>query len=109
MTVHDHHYHSTVTFICIHKMKTRVYLPRQEVLYQTAGIDNLVASVAAYVQATDSVHTPNKVALMYRAFCEALIQQNLLKLYQIPVFTIQYQGDPYEVSLGEKIQGRQTD
>ncbi|PWN36468.1 uncharacterized protein FA14DRAFT_151910 [Meira miltonrushii] len=78
-------------------MTTRVYLPRQETLYQTTGIDSLVTSVAAYVQAADGAHTPNKVALMYRAFCEALIQENLLKLHQIPAINIQYQGISYEI------------
>ena len=83
-------------------MTTRVCLPRQETLYQTTGIDSLVASVAAYAQAADGPHTPNKVALMYRAFCEALIQENLLKLHQIPSIVIQYQGVSYEVSIGER-------
>ncbi|PWN31369.1 uncharacterized protein FA14DRAFT_162778 [Meira miltonrushii] len=78
-------------------MTTRVYLPRQEALYQTSGIENLVTSVAAYVQAADGLHTPNKVALMYRAFCEALIQGDLLKLHQIPAIIIQYQGVSYEI------------
>ena len=88
-------------------MTTRVYLPRQEALYQTSGIDSLVTSVAAYVQAADGAHTPNKVALMYRAFCEALIQENLLKLHQIPAIVIQYQGVSYEVSIGEGTQSGQ--
>ncbi|PWN31320.1 uncharacterized protein FA14DRAFT_158863 [Meira miltonrushii] len=78
-------------------MTTRIYLPRQETLYQTTGIDSLVTSVAAYVQAADGSHTPNKVALMYRAFCEALLQENLLRLDQIPAMIIQYQGVSYEI------------
>lgn len=83
-------------------MTTRVYLPKQETLYQTSGIDSLVTSVAAYVQAADGLHTPNKVALMYRAFCEAF-----LTLHQIPAIVIQYQGVSYEVSIGEGRQSRQ--
>jgi len=91
----------------IFKMTTRVYLPRHDTLYQTTGIDSLVTSVAAYVQAADGSHTPNKVALMYRAFCEALIQENLLKLHQIPAIIIQYQGISYKVSIGEGTLSRQ--
>lgn len=74
-----------------------VYLPSREELFAIPGMDVLVHSLATYVSSSDLASGPTKVALVYKAMCEALMQQQLLDAKDIAPLNITCTGRSYRV------------
>lgn len=70
------------------------------------GIDSLIHSIAAYVDQAGQGKDYRTVLMVYGAFCEALVQENILNPVDIPKLRFQYQEKAYVVSRKERCRCR---
>lgn len=82
-------------------MSQYMRLPQKDELDAIDGIAGLMRSIASYVS-QDNVEADHRTVLsVYGAFCEALVQEKILRYTDIPPLRFQYSGHDYIVSLSK--------